>query len=99
MQYRGFGERGLEQAFSESEVLTERSELVRKLNGICNQLLKWGLSHNVGDVRRAQFFRAAIYGTSVQLQALKDKEIDALAKEIEAIKERLDTDEKHKTTA
>ncbi len=89
MQYRGFGERGLEQAFSESEVLTERSELVRKLNGICNQLLKWGLSHNVGDVRRAHFFRAAIYTCSVQLQALKDREIDELRREIELIKERL----------
>jgi len=78
-----------EKPYYECEILTERQALVKKLNGICNQLLKWGLSHNVADARRAKFFRAAVYATSVQLQALKDVEIDQLMREIEAIKEKL----------
>ena len=88
-------EESVEKPYFESEILSERQELVKKLNGICNQLLKWGLSHNVGDVRRAKFFRAAIYATSVQLQALKDKEIDQLAKEIEEIKEEMKRQKKN----
>lgn len=78
-----------EKPFHEVEVLTERTDIVRKLNGICNQLLKWGMTHNVADARRAKFFRAAIYATSVQLQALKDKEIDQIMREIEAIKKHI----------
>jgi len=83
------GERGLEKPYFETEIVTEREAIVDKLNGICNQLLKWGLSHNVADVKRAKFFRAAIYATSVQLQALKDKEIDQLNRDVEKIKEKL----------
>lgn len=83
------GETTEEKPYYEIEVLTEREALVRKLNGITNQLLKWGMAHNVADRRRAYFFRAAIYSTSVQLQALKDKEIDQLAEEIKEIKEHL----------
>ena len=85
----GNGEKGEETAYYELEVLSEREQIVKKLNGICNQLLKWGLAHNVGDPRRARFFRGAVYATSVQLQALKDKEIDMLMREIEAIKEHI----------
>jgi formiminotetrahydrofolate cyclodeaminase len=59
------------------------------LNGICKQLLKRGLAHNVADVHRAHFLHAAIYATNVQLQAIKDKEIDQLEREIEAIKKHV----------
>jgi len=83
------GERSQEKPYYEAEVLSERQELIKKLNGICNQLLRWGLSHNVGDVRRVPFFRAAVYATSIQLQALRDKELDQLAKDITEIKEHL----------
>jgi len=89
LQHSANEERNEEKAYYEVEVLTERQQLVKKLNGICNQLLKWGLSHNVADMRRARFFRATIYATSVQLQALKDKEIDQLMKEIQAIKDHI----------
>ena len=80
----------MEKPYFESEITTERETIVKKLNGICNQLLQWGLSHHPGDLRRAKFFRAAVYATSVQLQALKDVEIDELKRDIEAIKEKLE---------
>jgi len=83
------GEGAEKQPYYEAEVVTDREKLVDKLNGICNQLLQWGLAHNPGDVKRVAFFRAAIYATSVQLQALKDKEIDTLMLEIEKIKQKL----------
>ena len=83
------GEGAEKQPYYEAEVVTDREKLVDKLNGICNQLLQWGLAHNPGDVKRVVFFRAAIYATSVQLQALKDKEIDTLMLEIEKIKQKL----------
>jgi hypothetical protein len=35
---------------------------------------------------RCQFFRVAVYATSVQLQGLKDKEIDELRKDVEELK-------------
>jgi hypothetical protein len=75
--------------YFETEVLTERAAIVKKLNGVCNQLLQWGLAHNVADARRVPFFRAAIYASSVQLQALHDKEIDQLMMEIESIKKHV----------
>jgi len=78
-----------EKSYFEVEVTTERGALIRKLNGICNQLLKWGLSHNPASVNRVAFFRAAIYATSTQLSALKDNELDELKLEVERIKERL----------
>jgi len=83
-------ETATDKPFYEVEVTTERGEIVKKLNGICNQLLKWGYSHHPANLGRCSFFRAAVYATSVQLQALKDREIDELAKEIEAIKARLE---------
>ena len=72
LENTGNSEKSEQRPYYEIEVLTEREHIVKKLNGICNQLLKWGLSHNVADVRRARFMRAAIYATSIQLQALKD---------------------------
>lgn len=78
-----------ETPYYEVEVTTERGQIVKKLNGMCNQLLKWGYSHHPANLGRCQFFRAAIYATSIQLQALKDREIDELAREIEKIKDHL----------
>lgn len=87
-------ETATEKPFYEVEVTTERGQIVRKLNGICNQLLKWGYSHHPANLGRCNFFRAAIYATSVQLQALKDKEIDELTQEIEEIKKHIGMSEK-----
>jgi len=38
---------------------------------------------------RVRLLRASIYGCSVMLQAMKDRELDELMKEIEAIKEHI----------
>lgn len=85
----GNGETGGESDWRQMEKVTEREHIVKKLNGICNQLLKWGLTQKIADVRRVSFLRAAVYATSIQLQALKDTELDKLMKEIEAIKDHI----------
>jgi len=90
LEHDAIGEGAESKPYYETEIVSDREKLVRKLNGMCNQLLKWGLAHNPGDVKRVHFFRAAIYASSIQLQALRDKEIDDLRVEIEKIKEKLE---------
>lgn len=82
-------ERKKETPYYEVQVTTERTKIVKKLNGVCNQLLKWGRSHHPANLGRCNFFRAAIYATSVQLQALKDKEIDDLTRRIEKLEKEM----------
>mgnify|MGYP000212137765 CR=1 FL=1 len=69
-----------------AEILNERAKIVEKLREICDQLMSWGKAHNVGNPKRAVFYRAAVYALSVELQALRDKEIEDLKRELENIK-------------
>jgi hypothetical protein len=68
----------------------DRALILSWLKQDVQYLRKKGYDDNPGrNTTRISYLRASIYGCSVMLQALKDKEIDDLAVEVEKIKEHL----------
>ena len=71
------------QGDSELENLPKRNHIIQKLGEICSQLEAWALSKKPVLPIRVKLFRAAIYGYSVQLSALKDQELELRVRDLE----------------
>ena len=76
---------------SEETTVVNRDIILTWLREDILQLRKWAKqSHTIKNPIRIQCYRASIHACNVMLQAMKDQEIDELAREIEEIKKSIE---------
>jgi hypothetical protein len=68
----------METASIDIELLIKRSNILKELETIAKQLKDFGVAHNVGDIKRLQFLKGAVYAYSVLLRGLQDSELEGL---------------------
>ena len=75
---------------------SSRDKVLQCLTETSFRLRKLAYQHRLGSrvQDRAYVYRTLIYCCSVQLNALKDRDIDCLKKEIEEIRQHVGMDEK-----
>lgn len=80
-------ETSLETGDSPETSVVNRDEILTWLKSDIAQLRKWARqTHTIKNSVRVYCLRSSIHGCSVMLSALKDKELDELAREVEEIK-------------